>query len=108
MFKITSLIDNEQDNSFISVQAEFKHGINDCTVKDKQLVKLSVVLDEIQQLIDKDTRFNTYTSESNNCLKMCMILEGIQDNPLVEKLLTKKLPKIKKKRKSQLRKLLRK
>ena len=104
-FKISSLIDNEQDNSFISVQAEFKHGINDYTVKDKQLVKLSFVLDEIQQMIDDDTRFNPYASESDNCLKMCMILEGTQNNPLVEQLLTKKLPKIKKKRNLPIKKV---
>ncbi|MEK4083779.1 excinuclease ABC subunit C [Psychrobacillus sp. FSL K6-1415] len=102
-FSISSVRDNEIDNSFISVQAEYKHGINDYTLEDKQLVKLSSVLDEIQQITDDDTGFNIGASESYRCIEMCMINEGLQNNPLVEKLLAKKLPKIKKKRKSSIK-----
>ncbi|MGP1906807.1 hypothetical protein ACTSEZ_01460 [Metabacillus sp. JX24] len=57
-FSISSVIDEQIDNSFISIQAEYKHGINDYTLIDKQLVKLSTVLDEIQQLTDDKTGFS--------------------------------------------------
>ncbi|HDR7612510.1 TPA: GIY-YIG nuclease family protein [Bacillus mycoides] len=102
-FKIYSLINNEVDNSFISVLAECNHGINDYTIKDKKLIKLSAVLDEIQQLIDEETQFNINLSESYNCLRLCMY-EGLQNNEFVEKIITKKLPKIKKRKKSSITK----
>src|SRR5699024_6254007 len=70
-FKITSLIDNEQDNSFISILAEYKHGMNDYTIRDKELVQLSAVLNEIQQLIDDETGFEVKVSESYTCLEKC-------------------------------------
>lgn len=97
-FKLTSIIDNETDNSFISVLAEYKHGINDYTLKNQHLVELSVVLDEIQQTIDEETRFNLQVSESHSVLEMCLMSPKLKSNPFVERLLTKKLPKIKKKR----------
>ncbi|MGK7378339.1 excinuclease ABC subunit C [Planococcus sp. 1R117A] len=97
-FKLTSLIDDEIDNSFISINAEIKHGMNDCTLKDKSLVQLSVVLDEIQQTIDEETRFNLYVSESQNTLKLCVPFKISSRNIFVERLLAKKLPKIKKKK----------
>ncbi|MFV5897064.1 MULTISPECIES: zinc-ribbon domain-containing protein [unclassified Bacillus cereus group] len=97
-FKISSRINNEVDNSFISVLAECNHGINDYTIKDKKLIKLSAVLDEIQQLIDEETQFNINLSESYNCLRSCMY-GGLQNNEFVEKMITKKLPKIKKHKK---------
>ncbi|WLR60164.1 GIY-YIG nuclease family protein [Guptibacillus hwajinpoensis] len=97
-FKISSIINHEIDNSFISVLAEYKHGINDYTIKNKQLIKLSTVLEEIQKLVDDETRFSIKVSESYKCLENCMINEGIKEDAWIEKLLTKKLPKVKKKR----------
>lgn len=89
-FKIYGIIDTEVDNSFISVLAEYKHGINDYRIKDKKLIELSTVLDEILQLIDEKTKFNINISESINCLEICMINEGLQNNRFVQKLLTHK------------------
>lgn len=97
-FKLISLIGNEIDNSFISVLAEFKHGINDYTLKNQPLVELSVVLDEIQQMTDEETRFNLQVSESHNVSKMCLLPPRFSSNPFVERLLAKKLLKIKKKK----------
>ncbi|ADU32520.1 hypothetical protein [Evansella cellulosilytica] len=99
-FKVSSIINNEIDNSFISVLAEYKHGINDYTIKNKKLVKLSAVLEEIQQLVVEDTRFSVGASESQRCLELCMLNERLSNNSWVEKLLAKKLPKVKKKRKA--------
>ncbi|WP_405098598.1 zinc-ribbon domain-containing protein [Oceanobacillus sp. FSL H7-0719] len=99
-FKITSLIDNEQDNSFISILSEFKHGINDYTIKDKELVQLSAVLNEIQQLINEETGFEVKVSESYPCLEEC-IYGNLQNNPFVERLISRKLPRIRKKRRSK-------
>ena len=104
-FKINSLINNEIENSFISVLAEYKHGINDYTLKDQELIKLSVVLDEIKQITDEETRFNIDVSESVNCLKKCIMNEGLYKNEFVEQiLLTKKLLKLKKRKKPQIKK----
>lgn len=104
-FKISSLINNEIDNSIISIQAEYKHGINDYTLKDKKLIKLSVVLDEIKQITDEETRYNIDVSESANCLKKCIMNERLQNNEFVEQiLLTKKLLKLKKRKKSPIKK----
>jgi hypothetical protein len=106
-FKISSLINNDIENSFISIQAEFKHGINDYTLKDKELIKLSVVLDEIKEITDNETLFNIEVSESANCLKKSIMNEGLQlyKNGFVEQiLLTKKLLKLKKRKKPQIRK----
>ncbi|MDQ0975998.1 hypothetical protein QFZ31_005876 [Neobacillus niacini] len=100
-FNISCVIDNEIDNSFISTKAEYKHGINDYTIKGRKLNKLSAVLDEIHQLTDEETQFSIDPSESYNCLKVCMINEGVQNNEFVEKLLTKKLSKIRKRKKSK-------
>ncbi|MDU1845222.1 MAG: excinuclease ABC subunit C [Niallia nealsonii] len=104
-FKISSLINNEIENSFISVQAEYKHGINDYTLRDKELIKLSVVLDEIKQITDEETRFNIEVSESANCLKKCIMNEGLYKNEFVEQIfLTKNLLKLKKRQKPQIKK----
>ncbi|UOQ84613.1 excinuclease ABC subunit C [Gracilibacillus salinarum] len=100
-FKISSLINNERDNSFISILAEFKHGINDYTIRDKELAKLSFILNKIQQSVDEDTRFEVEVSESYPCLEKCLVNEGLSDNPFVNKLLTRKLPRIGKRRKSK-------
>ncbi|MFT9599176.1 MAG: excinuclease ABC subunit C, partial [Mesobacillus sp.] len=104
-FKISGLINNEIDNSFISVQAEYKHGINDYTLKDKELIKLANVIDEIKQITDEETRYNIDVSESVNCLRRCLFNERLQKNEFVEQiLLTKKLLKLKKPKKSPIRK----
>lgn len=95
-FKITSLIDDEQDNSFISILAEYKHGINDYTVRDKELVQLSAVLNEIQQLTDEETGFEVKVSESYTCLERCFY-GNLHNNSVVKRLISKKLPRIRKK-----------
>jgi len=97
-FTISSLINNKIDNSFISIQAEYKHGVNDYTIKDKKLIELSAVLDEIQQLTDEDTDFSIDVSESYKCLEKCMMNEGIKNNTFVEQVLLKKSAKVKKSR----------
>jgi len=103
-FTISGLIENEIENSFISIQAEYKHGINDYTLKDKSLIKLPVVLEEIKKLTDENTRFNISASESANCLKVCLINEELQKNEFVEQLLlTRKLLKKKKLKKPQIK-----
>lgn len=99
-FKITSLIDNEQDNSIISILAEYKHGMNDYTIRDKDLVQLSAVLYEIQQLIDDETGFEVKVSESYTCLEKCFY-GNMQNNPLVERLISRRLPRIRKKHRSK-------
>ena len=94
-FSITRIDDDLIDNSIISINAEYRHRINDFTLKGKRLVKLSSVLDEIQLLCNEETRFNINISESQNCLMKAVENEGIQYfNAFTEKLLTKKLPKI--------------
>jgi hypothetical protein len=101
-FAISSIINKKHDISFISVSAEFKHGINDYTLKDKELIKLSVVLDEIKQITDEETRFNIDVSESANCLRKCIMNEGQYKNEFVEQIfLSKKLLKLKKRQQPQ-------
>lgn len=96
-FKISSLINNKIENSFISIVAEYKHGINDYTIKDKKLIKLSVVLDEIKQITNEKTQFNIEVTESANCLKKCIKNEDLHENEFVKHIfLAKKLPKLKK------------
>lgn len=99
-FSIARIDDGLIDNSIISVNAEYRHGINDATIKGKKLVKLSSVLDEIQLLCNEKTRFNINISESQNCLMKAIENERIQHlNMFTEKLLTNKLPKVCKVRK---------
>ncbi|MBS4223846.1 excinuclease ABC subunit C [Lederbergia citrea] len=86
-FSITGVIENEIENSFISVLAEFRHGINDYTIKDKDLVRLEEVLDELQQLVDDETVFYLSNTESNGCLEKSLVNEGFQNHPFAEKLL---------------------
>lgn len=100
-FSIARIDDDSIDNTIISINAEYRHGINDATIKDKKLVKLSDVLDEVQTLCNEETRFNINISESQNCLMKAIENAGIQYfNMFTEKLLTKKLPKITKSRKT--------
>ncbi|MCM3584250.1 hypothetical protein M3182_00660 [Mesobacillus maritimus] len=86
-YSITSVIDNEIDHSFISVLAEYKHGINDYTLKDKKLVRLEEVFDELQQLVDDETIFYLSNLESYGCLEKSLFNEGMQNHPFAEKLL---------------------
>ncbi|MEG9298050.1 excinuclease ABC subunit C [Mangrovibacillus sp. Mu-81] len=86
-FSITGLIDDELDNSFISVLAEYKHGINDYTLKDKKLVRLEVVLDELQQLVNDETEFVLTNTESKGCLEKSLFNEQLQGHSFAVKLL---------------------
>jgi Zn finger protein HypA/HybF involved in hydrogenase expression len=86
-FSITGLIDDEIDNSFISVLAEYKHGINDYTLKDKKLVRLEEVLDELQQLVNDETEFFLTNTESKGCLEKSLFNEQLHGHSLAEKLL---------------------
>ncbi|MCR8848352.1 excinuclease ABC subunit C [Rossellomorea sp. SC111] len=86
-FSITGLIDDEIDNSFISVLAEYKHGINDYTLKDKKLVRLEGVLDELQQLVNDETEFVLTNTESKGCLEKSLFNEQLQGHSLAVKLL---------------------
>lgn len=104
-FKISSLKNGVMEESILSVSAEYKHGINDYTLKNQELIKLSVVLDEIKQITDEETRFNIDVSESANCLRKCIMNEGLFKNEFVEQIfLTKKLLKQKKLQKPQIKK----
>lgn len=100
-FSIARMDDDLIDNTIISINTEYRYGINDATLKGKKLIKLSSVLDEIQLLCNEETRFNVNISESQNCLMKAIENEGIQYfNVFTEKLLTKKLPKVSKVRKT--------
>ena len=100
-FQISSIIDNQMDNSFISILSEYKHGINDSTLKNKKLIKLNKVIDEIEQITDEDTGFKISVSESYNCLEKCIINENLQNNLFIKKLLKNKLHSIKKTKTNQ-------
>lgn len=94
-FSIAKIDNDVIDNTIISINAEYRHGINDYTLKGKKLVKLTNVLNEIQLLCNEETRFNINISESQNCLMKAVENEGIHYfNEFTEKLLTKKLPKV--------------
>ena len=104
-FKISSEKFGLMEDSIISVSAEYKHGINDYTLKDQVLIKLSIVLDEIKQITDEETRFNIDVSQSVNCFKKCIMNEGLYKNDFVEQIfLTKKLLKLKKRKTSPIKK----
>jgi hypothetical protein len=98
-FVISSIMDHEVDNSFISVLAEYNHGINDHTLQGKALVNISKVIEEIQQLVDAETGYNVGVSESYRCLEMAIWNENLKDDKWVELLVSKKLPKAKKRKK---------
>jgi hypothetical protein len=86
-FSITGVIENEIDNSFISVLAEFRHGINDYTIRDKELVPLERVLNELSQLVDGETVCYLSNTESYGCLEKSLVNQGMQSHPFAEKLL---------------------
>ncbi|MDF2946161.1 MAG: Excinuclease subunit domain protein [Bacillales bacterium] len=90
-FNITSIINKSIDNSFISIKAEFKHGINDYTIKDKNLYQISEVLHELEHLTNKETAFSIDTTESKNCLKRCVISDKtLKQNTFVANVFFKK------------------
>lgn len=96
-FKVTTINkDREPDNTFISVLSEFKHGVNDYTIKGQELSPLSVILKEIEDLTDEETRFKIVATESFPCLKECMGHTMINQNLFVQKIVNKKLPIIRK------------
>ena len=74
------------DNSFISVSSEYKHGINDYVIKDKDLVGIFDVFDNIYSSLTDKTIINFSCSESKNCLKKALIGCGIKEHPLLDRL----------------------
>jgi hypothetical protein len=94
-FSLTGVIENEIDNSYISVLAEYRSGINDYTIREKNLVRLSEVLDELQQLVNDETVFCLENSESYGCLEKSLMNEKLLKHPFAGKLL-----KIEKRKKS--------
>ncbi|WP_052948788.1 hypothetical protein [Mesobacillus campisalis] len=86
-FSLTAVIESEIDNSFVSVLAEYKEGINDFTLKDKELVQLEVVFEELQQLVDDETVYYLANTESYRCLERSLINEDLHRHPIAEKLL---------------------
>ncbi|OSX89590.1 hypothetical protein BTJ45_04401 [Bacillus mycoides] len=99
-FNISRVLDGWYNNTLISITAEYKHGMNDYTIKDKKLIPLEIVLNEIQQLTNEETRFSIDATESHNCLELCIFNENLHNHTFGEKLLAKKLPKIKKSRRT--------
>lgn len=74
------------DNSFISVSSEYKHGINDYVIKDKNLMGIFDVFDHIYNSLSDKTIINFSCSESKNCLKKALINCGIKEHPLLDRL----------------------
>ncbi|HDX9577080.1 TPA: excinuclease ABC subunit C [Bacillus pseudomycoides] len=93
-FKLSSLVDGYFDNSFISLAAEYKHGMNDYTIQDKPLIPLENVFEEIQKVTDEKTTFRIYATESAKCLSYCMS-ENQKNHPFAEKLIKMKVKRIK-------------
>ncbi|HHT7061361.1 TPA: excinuclease ABC subunit C [Bacillus cereus] len=89
-FTISRLKRNKIDNSFISILSEYKHGINDYTIKDKRLYKLKTVFNRLQKLTNTATKFTKYASESDNCLKKCILNEQLDQHPFLNRLPIKK------------------
>ncbi|MCU4923973.1 excinuclease ABC subunit C [Bacillus cereus] len=85
-FTISRLRHNKIDNSFISILSEYKHGINDYTIKNQRLYKLETVFNRLQKLTDTETKFTKYASESDNCLKKCISNEQLDHHPFVKRL----------------------
>ncbi|EOS8270784.1 TPA: excinuclease ABC subunit C [Bacillus cereus] len=89
-FTISRLKRNKIDNSFISILSEYKHGINDYTIKDKRLYKLETVFNRLHKLTDAETKFTTYVSENDSCLNKCISNAQLDHHPFVTKLSIKK------------------
>lgn len=95
-FKVTSVNKEKMDNTFISALAEYKHGVSDYTIKGKELVSLLTVLTEIEQQTNMETKFKIVSTESFPCLEDCMRVSMVHENPFVQNIMNKKLPKIRK------------
>ena len=93
-YKLSGIINGYYNYSFISLVAEFKHGMNDYTIQNKPLVSLNEVFEEIHQLTDEHTVFRIFSTESLNCLVLCMSANE-QKHPIAEKLLKMKVKRIK-------------
>ncbi|MES5929851.1 hypothetical protein QCI77_28370 [Bacillus cereus group sp. MG9] len=93
-YKLSGIINGYYNNSFISLVAEFKHGMNDYTIQNQSLVPLVDVFEEIHQLTDEHTVFRIFSTESLNCLLLCMSANE-QKHPIAEKLLKMKVKRIK-------------
>lgn len=81
-------------DTFISVNAEYRTGVNEFTVKDKVLRPLNDVLKEIVQSIDSSTKIIPCISESANCMNSSLkdswsyrLEEEIYNSHLVKALL---------------------
>jgi hypothetical protein len=85
-FTISRLKQHKIDSSFISILSEYKHGINDYSINDKRLYTLETVFNRLQQLMDNETKFTKYTSESDNCVKKCIPNEQLDHHPFVKRL----------------------
>lgn len=75
-FNIVSMIGCGYRNKYykardphISINTEFKTGINDYTLKGRKLVTLENVMDEIEKIINESTVIISTVSETTRCLK---------------------------------------
>ncbi|GAE30938.1 GIY-YIG nuclease family protein [Halalkalibacter hemicellulosilyticus] len=87
-FSITSKSNQGVDQPFITLLAEYNHGINDYTLKKQELVPLQIVFNEIEQLINENTRFKVKTPIPSNYLIECIKRENIKVTTFIEKLLS--------------------
>ncbi|MFY9715193.1 MAG: hypothetical protein WAJ84_01115, partial [Candidatus Rhabdochlamydia sp.] len=76
----------DYDNSFISVSSEYKHVVNDYVLKNKNLIKLSDVFDDVYSSLSDKTVVNYSCSESKKCLNKALIRSGVKEHPLLERL----------------------
>jgi len=85
-YDVPTLSIEDYDNSFISVASEYKHGVNDYVLKNKNLLKLSDVFDEVYEALSDKTVVDYSCSESKNCLNKALISSGVKEHPLIDKL----------------------
>lgn len=85
-FTISRIKRHKINNSFISILSEYKHGINDYTIKNQRLYKLETVFNRLQKITDTETKFTKYASESDNCLRKCISNEQLNHHPFVKSL----------------------
>jgi len=62
--------------TFISIDAEFKTGINDYTIKGRTLIDLKEIVKEIEKYTNENTLFMPTISESTTCLKSSFYCEN--------------------------------
>ncbi len=95
-FKVTRLVENRWDNTFISILSEFKHGLNDYSIQGQELHKLGNVLEHIQSIVNDNTRYDVRATESFPTLSIGVRADVSDFNTFIEKLVSNKLPKLKK------------